>query len=615
MEAGKRVKLVLAGISAFAAVTGAGIGLTSFATQIDNDVYDFLFRLHPVRAGAAESVVLAVDEATFEYVGGPANLRTALAQVWPNLLAAKPLLIAVDLTLTDKGREEESAELERQFARTPNLILASELMPTGEERWQNPLPRFAAHAVAVGHVHAYPHQYDSVTRAITLERVAGRERKWALALEAYRVSVGAGAIESSPTDVTTGNRFIRSRWDEGRPMRVRFRPSAEIPRVPMVDLIRNGAVGAKLADKAVFVGVTARSAGDRLFTPLSYEGEQTAGVEINAQAYETIRRGDFLFDAPRAWAPLLALLYAALMFVIAVWLQGWLAYASAGVVLLLAHLTPVLLFRGGLVLEPSMPLTAAWLAALGCLSYQHFFVRRRLRETEADKARYQQAIRFVTHEMRTPLTAIQGSSEMITRYKLTDDKRQQLGAMINSESKRLAQMITTFLNVEKLSAGQLELRRSEIEVAELVGACVERARPLAEKKEIRIDAAGVGGDLVSGDRELLEYAVYNLLTNAIKYSPRETEIRLASVRRNRTLLLSVSDQGIGMSENEVKRLFTKFYRTAAAEKSGEVGTGLGLSIVEQIVTHHGGRMQVASSPGKGSCFTMELPASSPVTAQ
>jgi two-component system OmpR family sensor kinase len=79
-------------------------------------------------------------------------------------------------------------------------------------------------------------------------------------------------------------------------------------------------------------------------------------------------------------------------------------------------------------------------------------------------------------------------------------------------------------------------------------------------------------------------------------------------QRGTELRLSVSDQGMGMSAEEVKKIFTKFYRTKGAEISGEVGTGIGLSIVEQIVTHHGGRMEVTSEPGKGSCFTMVLKA-------
>jgi len=138
--------------------------------------------------------------------------------------------------------------------------------------------------------------------------------------------------------------------------------------------------------------------------------------------------------------------------------------------------------------------------------------------------------------------------------------------------------------------------------------CVQRALPLADQKHIRILTEAAPEDvLLAGDRELMEYAFYNLLTNAIKYSPQRTQVTLAAGRRNEHACISVQDQGIGMDHQEVKKIFQKFYRTRRAELSGEAGTGIGLSIVEQIVTQHGGTIEVASHPGQGSRFTMILP--------
>ncbi len=234
-------------------------------------------------------------------------------------------------------------------------------------------------------------------------------------------------------------------------------------------------------------------------------------------------------------------------------------------------------------------------------------VRRALRTSETERKRYQQAIHFVTHEMRTPLTAIQGSSEMMGRYNLSEEKRKQMSEMINQESKRLARMIQTFLDVERLSDGQMELKREQFMMREIVEACLARVRPIGERKSIRIRADVLEGG-VTGDRELMEYAVYNLLTNAVKYSGPETEITVLCIPQGDQLRLSVQDQGIGMDAKELRQIFQKFYRTKRAEASGEAGTGIGLSIVEEIVQHHGGRMEVTSEPGKGSCFTMVLPA-------
>jgi signal transduction histidine kinase len=216
---------------------------------------------------------------------------------------------------------------------------------------------------------------------------------------------------------------------------------------------------------------------------------------------------------------------------------------------------------------------------------------------------------FVTHEMRTPLSAIQGSSELISRFPLTEEKRKQIALVINSESKRLARMVEIFLNVERLSAGQMELKREAVSVGEMVGVCVDRARLLAARKEIGISLIPIDAGLsLTGDRELMEYACYNLLTNAVKYSPRNTEVTISASKNDSEIRIAVKDQGIGMDHKEVKQIFQKFYRTRKAEESGEAGTGIGLSIVQQIVEQHGGRIDVISQPGKGSCFTLIVPA-------
>jgi signal transduction histidine kinase len=150
----------------------------------------------------------------------------------------------------------------------------------------------------------------------------------------------------------------------------------------------------------------------------------------------------------------------------------------------------------------------------------------------------------------------------------------------------------------------------------MVSVCVERTRPLAERKRIAIHLQPIPPEWqVTGDRELMEYACYNLLTNAVKYSPQQTEVTVSASLAGRHLRIAVKDQGIGMDQKEVKQIFRKFYRTKRAEESGEAGTGIGLSIVQQIVEQHGGEIEVVSQPGAGSCFTLVLPATVHATAE
>jgi signal transduction histidine kinase len=359
--------------------------------------------------------------------------------------------------------------------------------------------------------------------------------------------------------------------------------------------------------RSLHVSRTRLAAGDSWATPYA-DGNTTPGIEMHADEYETLVQRNFLTDAPLlgvAGVCFLLALSAGLVFALG---SGWIANSAAALVVMASQAIPAVAFANSVVWS-WMPGTLTALISIAlAATWRHLIVRRALVRSEHEKTRYQKAMQFVTHEMRTPLTAIQGSSELISRYgSMPEAKRKQMAELINSESKRLARMIETFLSVERLSAGQMEMKQERFPLPELVERCTERARPYAERKQIEIEIEKLPPDEVTGDRELMEYAVYNLLTNAVKYSPPQTRVRVfGEDDKGGRLRLSIEDQGIGMDKKEVGRIFEKFYRTKRAEQSGEAGTGIGLSIVEQIVKEHGGTIQVESEPGKGSRFTLVL---------
>lgn len=580
--------------------TAVSAGWTTLASGMDRYAYDWMSRMQPPKSPPAGSVVLAFDEATLAGFGGQPRIRQTMASALEKIAPASPAVVAVDILLADTGdRPGEDERLAAVFRRVPNLVLASDLVPaTG--RWEDPEPVFRRAAKAVGHVHAAP---DPVSRVLPLELSAGRDRRWAMALEAARLRLGGQPVTESPDDLEFSGVRIPATRSTSRALYIRYRD--DVPVVSIAQVLNDPKAAEQLRDKAVFIGVTAQSAArDRLVTPLD---RSMSGVEIHAQAYETIVGREFLQPAPLLIVVVLCGLLVAASGAIFGLLSGWKAYASAAALLAMAHLTPHAAFSNGIVLPYLSVVWAAWLSAVSAASWQYFVVRRQLQKSESDRVRYQQAIHFVTHEMRSPLTAIQGSSELMGRYNLTDDKRKQMAQMINAESKRLARMIQTFLDIERLSDGQMEIRAEPFDLADVVNTCMDRARPLAERKGIVLEGGSVAQCTLEGDRELMEYAVYNLLTNAVKYSPADTCVTVSASAHDGQARLSVRDQGMGMDEKELKNIGRKFYRTKKAEASGEVGTGIGLSLVNQIVSHHHGRIEVVSAPGKGSCFTMVLP--------
>ncbi|MBI3208084.1 MAG: CHASE2 domain-containing protein [Candidatus Solibacter usitatus] len=582
-------------------------GWIPIALQMDNNYYDWLMRLNPPPHPARDAVVLAVDDLTLQRHGGSRNLRRTIANALDAMSAAPPKAVVVDLILSDDSSPEDDAALAAAMRKTRTLILASDLVSNAEQ-WENPLPAFRAAAKAVGHVHVLPDRFDGVARQVPLERLAALDRRWALSLEAFRLATGAEGFIESNRELTIGKTRIPipGRLDQNM-MYIRYRNVA-IPSVPMNEILEDHGKAAVLKDKVVFLGVTSQSmARDRLLTPYSFS-VPLPGVAIHAHIYETIAQGEFLVPASHSAIALACLILALASATGFTFLAGWQAYVVAVVQIVLAHSLPHTMFSSGVVFPLMAPAASAWMTGLTCAAYLHFVVRRQLARTQQDKARYQQAIHFVSHEMRSPLSAIQGSSEMMGRYNLSEDKRKQMAAMIHSESKRLGKMIQTFLDVERLGEGQMELKREPFLLEDVITVCAGRARPLAEGKHINIYIGDLAAVEISGDRELMEYAVYNLLTNAIKYSPERTQVNIDLRVNGGNARVSVQDQGIGMDEKELKRIGTRFYRTERAEKSGEVGTGIGLSIVSQIVHHHGGKLEVTSAVGKGSCFTINVPA-------
>ena len=604
-----RHTLAYTGLLAAAFVVAIGASWTPLGTRIDNYAYDSIFLLYQPPPWQTESIVLAIDEPSLANFGGLPGLRLALAEGLQLIALAGPKAVAVDVIPADNTADKEAANtLEDAFRATHNLILPCDL--TAKSGWDDPLPRFRRWAAAVGHVHL-DLDPDGVGRTVALEKAAGHDRRWALSLEAFRVSRAATILEA-PHDLEVGNVKIPATIAAGRSMRIRFVPAnGGIPVISLKQLHDQHALARRFAGKIVFAGVTAQTAAkDRWPTP--YSPTPMAGVEILANAYETIAQQRFLTSAP-AWSVVaFCILLAAAMGVAFGWLSGWWPYFAALGILAGALVFPYAAFTGNIVFPFSPAMSTAWLTFVTAAAWQHLYVRRRLVKSEGERDRYQHAMHFVTHEMRTPLTAIQGSSELMSRYPMTEDKRKQVAQLIHSESKRMGRMIEMFLNVERLSSGEVELKKETFPVRAVMAGCVERAAPLAERKEIRIIMDDLGDELLTGDRELMEYAFYNLLTNAIKYSPSKTEVTIYGGRDGERFEVSVRDQGIGIDQKDVRNIFQKFYRTRKAEQSGEVGTGIGLSIVEQIVLQHGGKIEVTSTPGKGSCFTLILPVSQTV---
>lgn len=577
----------------------------------DASGYDMLVRLSPKVQGRAQKdvVLLAVDDETVSRYGPLPLNRSILADALDRVASAQPKVLVVDILLSEQTQAAADLRLADALGRFPKVVLASALEPSADgkvSRWIKPLPEFELRAYAIGHVHLEPDR-DGIARSLLLTKATNDTRYWALGFEAFRAVVGAQEPPVEyPRRVMVGQNKVPAAQSDGRLLWIHYAgPEGTFQRVSVARVLDGRVPLSLFKDKVIILGVSAQGAGDRIFTPFS-SGVGMSGIEIHANIFGTLLDG--AYESPLGPIAEFVLLLAIVVVVAgsASWHGGRSLpfVAVAGVIAI-----PVAAYwalRAGVILPVASGLVVHVSATLVCFLAQTSFIRRQLGVAVAGRKDYAFRLQAVAHEIKTPLTAIDASSQLIIDTDVPAGKKEEIARRIHNEAGRLAGVVTTFLDVERISAGALQLQKQQIDLCALVIEASERAQLLALKKDIRIDTS-LEDVTVPGDTELLQYAVYNLIANAIKYSPNKSSIRVSVRSDARFGLVTVADQGCGIEVAEQGRIFERFYRTKKHRENRESGTGVGLALVKEIVTQHGGRIEVESRPGSGSTFSVFLP--------
>jgi two-component system phosphate regulon sensor histidine kinase PhoR len=215
----------------------------------------------------------------------------------------------------------------------------------------------------------------------------------------------------------------------------------------------------------------------------------------------------------------------------------------------------------------------------------------------------------VSHEFRTPLTAIQGFADTLLGGALEDrDNCRRFLEIIRENAVRLGRLTEDLLKLSQIEAGKLQLEFRPFAAQTILAECLETARLKAQHKKLILELESEP-DLpeIRGDAGSVQEVIQNLLDNAVRYSHPEGRITVRARRQGEEVVISVSDTGIGIPQADQERIFERFYRADAARSRESGGTGLGLSISKHLVEAHGGRIRVESEVGRGSTFSVILP--------
>jgi heavy metal sensor kinase len=215
----------------------------------------------------------------------------------------------------------------------------------------------------------------------------------------------------------------------------------------------------------------------------------------------------------------------------------------------------------------------------------------------------------IAHDLRSPITRIRGTAEVTLTTGKSLSEYEGMAASTIEECDRLLDLINTMLMISKTESGVDQLSREEIDLSGLIREACELFGPTAEDKDIALSCDAPDGSHLAGDTRMIQRMLSNLLDNAIKYTPPGGSVNVSVSENDEKVFISVKDTGIGISPNDLPRIFERFYR--CDQSRSQAGVGLGLSLARAIARAHGGDIAVASTLNQGSAFTVTLPNSLP----
>ncbi len=235
-----------------------------------------------------------------------------------------------------------------------------------------------------------------------------------------------------------------------------------------------------------------------------------------------------------------------------------------------------------------------------------FVIRDISHEKEVDRMK-SELITTVSHELRTPMSSLYGFSELLLTRELPEERQKEYFKIINSEAKRLTNLINNFLDIQRIESGIRNYNKELCSIGTIIEEAIKLFRGSSQNHRINYIKSKENISDIYCDKDRVFQVLSNLILNAIKYSPKGGEIKINLTRKGEYLKVTIEDQGLGIPKEVKDKVFDKFYRVDNDDRREIGGTGLGLSISKEIVEAHGGDIGVESTLGQGSLFYFSLP--------
>ena len=609
--------------------------------RMDNVFYDAALKLWQ-RPAPSDIVIVAIDDTSLSALGRWPWPRASHAELLDTLTQEHARAVAFDVILSEPDNQhvDDDNRLATAIRNNGHVVMpVFQMVLSANTLGQGlPLPAFAQSAAQLGHVQSEI-DADGIMRSVYLYEGLGEPRYPHLALALLNVT------NPTPHPYLPGERAPKfepepQSWARDYWMHIPFAgPPGHFQHISYSDVIQHKFAPGYFHNKIVLVGAMATGMSDNLPTPVSGLNRPMSGVEINANIYDALRNHLAIDLLPNWVNSLISVIsLALLMFALlrlparhGLWLSGLAFIGSIAIATLLLRVFhvwfgPSALLLGVITAYPlwswrRLEITQRYLdAELASMANGHDQttmksgeeldpIARRIQLATQTKAALRQAqqsrddlMKFISHDIRAPLASIlailQQPGETNTSEKI---KRYATGAL------DLADDFFRLIRAEAIDIKQF----AECDLISMLEETADDTWALANAKRITINRefADIEEAWLLASRTQLQRAFFNLLTNAVKYSPPDTTITLRLMQDEQDWIIQVQDQGYGIEAEALPKLFTRYQRLRTSEQPETEGVGLGLIISKTVIEGHHGKISVESTVGSGTTFTVSLPKS------